>query len=49
MDDRSYYRMLSDEELIELTKTVKTNELALVLAERLREANLKLPEQNLYS
>ena len=37
MDDRNYYRMLEDEELIELAKSVDTNELALVLAERLRK------------
>jgi hypothetical protein len=38
MNDRNYYRMLSDEELIELAKNVATNELSLVLAERLRKA-----------
>jgi hypothetical protein len=38
MNDRNYYRMLSDEELIELAKAVETNELSLVLAERLRKA-----------
>lgn len=37
-DDRNYYRMLTDEELLELTKTIKTNELSIVLAERLRKA-----------
>jgi hypothetical protein len=36
--DRSYYRMMSDWELIELAKSVKTTELELVLAERLRKA-----------
>lgn len=36
--DRSYYRQMSDEELIELAKSVKTTELELVLAERLRKA-----------
>lgn len=39
LKDRSYYRKLEDEELIELAKSVKTNDLALVLAERLRKAN----------
>lgn len=37
-DDRNYYRQLSDEELLELVKSIKTSELALVLAERLRKA-----------
>ena len=37
-NDRNYYRMLTDNELIELTKNVQTNELSLVLAERLRKA-----------
>lgn len=41
-NDRNYYRMLEDEELIELAKSVKTSELAIVLAERLRKANRKL-------
>ena len=41
-NDRNYYRMLDDEELIDLTKTVKTTELELVLAERLRKARRKL-------
>jgi hypothetical protein len=36
--DRSYYRMMSDWELLELAKSVKTTELELVLAERLRQA-----------
>ena len=44
--DRNYYRMLGDDELIELAKTVKTNELALVLSERLREAGLKADTNN---
>jgi len=43
--DRSYYRQLSDWELIELAKSVKTTELELVLAERLRKAK---QEQNAY-
>jgi hypothetical protein len=37
LDDRNYYNMLDDDELIELTKSVATNELALVLAERLKK------------
>ena len=37
-NDRNYYRMLEDEELIELAKSVNTTELAIVLAERLRKA-----------
>ena len=44
--DRNYYRMLDDDELVELAKTVKTNDLALVLAERLREAGLKAYTNN---
>jgi len=36
--DRSYFRSMSDEELIELAKSVKTTELELVLTERLRKA-----------
>ena len=43
-NDRNYYRMLDDEELIDLTKTVKTTELELVLAERLRKARRKLED-----
>ena len=42
MDDRNYYRMLDDEELIALSKNVETSELALVLAERLSKATRKL-------
>lgn len=42
MDDRNYYRMLDDEELIALSKNVETSELALVLAERLLKATRKL-------
>lgn len=41
-DDRNYYRMLEDDELIELAKSVKTSELAIVLGERLKKANRKL-------
>lgn len=40
--DRNYYRMMEDHELVELAKSVKTNELAIVLGERLRKANRKL-------
>lgn len=40
-DDRNYYRMLEDEELIALTKSVETNELAIVLAERLKKQRTK--------
>jgi len=36
--DRSYYRMMTDDELLELAKSVKTTELELVLAERLKKA-----------
>lgn len=39
--DRSYYRMLRDDELIELAKSVDTTELSIVLAERLRKAKLE--------
>jgi hypothetical protein len=41
-DDRNYYRMLEDHELVELAKSVKTSELAVVLGERLKRANRKL-------
>lgn len=34
--DRNYYRMLTNEELLALAKSVKTTELELVLAERLK-------------
>ena len=37
LNDRNYLRQLDDEELIELTK-LSDNELAIVLAERLKEA-----------
>jgi hypothetical protein len=43
-NDRNYYRMLEDDELIELGKSVDTTELALVLAERLRETQRKLEQ-----
>lgn len=36
--DRSYYRSMTDEELLELAKSVQTTELELVLAERLKKA-----------
>lgn len=45
-NDRNYYRMLDDEELIDLTKTIKTSELELVLAERLKTAMRKLEGQH---
>jgi hypothetical protein len=38
LKDRSYYRSMDDEELIALAKSVKTTELELVLAERLRKS-----------
>ena len=41
MDDRNYYNMLDDEELIALTKSVETNELAIVLAQRLKKEKLR--------
>lgn len=41
--DRSYYRSMTDEELLELAKSVKTSELELVLAERLRKAKNEQP------
>lgn len=47
--DRSYYRQLSDWELIELAKSVKTTELELVLAERLKKAKDEQYEHNIYS
>lgn len=40
-DDRNYYRMLTDEELLDLSKSVATTELSVVLAERLRKAKLQ--------
>lgn len=43
-NDRNYYRMLEDEELIELAKSVETTELSVVLAERLRKARRKLED-----
>lgn len=41
-NDRNYYRMLDDAELMELAKSVTTNELAIVLAERLKKVQRKL-------
>ena len=38
MKDRSYYRQLTDDELLVLARSIKTTELELVLAERLRKA-----------
>lgn len=40
--DRNYYRMLTDEELLDLKDKIQTNELAVVLAERLRKARNNL-------
>lgn len=37
MDDRTYYRMLPDEDLIELARTQPTAELAVALADRLEQ------------
>ena len=49
MDDRNYYRQLDDEELIELAKSIKTSELAIVLAERLkREKDTKWRDDQRY-
>ena len=42
LEDRSYYRSMTDEELLELAKSIKTSELELVLAERLRKAKNEL-------
>jgi hypothetical protein len=44
MNDRNYYRMLDDDELLELTKSVDTSELAIVLGERLKKTKRKLEE-----
>lgn len=41
-NDRNYYRMLDDDELMELAKSIATNELAVVLAERLKKVQRKL-------
>lgn len=46
VEDRNYYRMLDDEELIALAKSVATTELAVVLAERLRKARTNLERVN---
>lgn len=43
LNDRNYYRMLDDEELIDAAKETK-NELAIVLGERLRKARRKLED-----
>lgn len=40
--DRNYYRMLDDEDLIDLAKETD-NELALVLAERLKKLKNRAP------
>lgn len=39
-NDRNYYRMMEDDELIDLARE-SDNELALVLAERLRKERLR--------
>lgn len=39
-NDRNYYRMMEDDELIDLARKTD-NELALVLAERLRKERLR--------
>ena len=39
--DRNYYRMLTDEELLDLKDKIQTNELAIVLAERLKKQRNK--------
>lgn len=39
-NDRNYYRMMEDEELIDLARKTD-NELALVLAERLKKERLR--------
>ena len=44
MNDRNYYRMLDDNELLELTKSVDTSELAVVLGERLKKTKRKLDQ-----
>ena len=46
--DRSYYRSMTDEELLELAKSIKTTELELVLAERLKKAMNEQPECDCY-
>lgn len=43
-NDRNYYRMLTDEELLDLKDKIQTNEMAIVLAERLKNARRKLEE-----
>lgn len=43
LKDRSYYRSMADEELLELAKSIKTTELELVLAERLKKAMNEQP------
>jgi hypothetical protein len=46
--DRSYFRSMTDEELLDLAKSIKTTELELVLAERLRKAKNEQPECDCY-
>lgn len=45
LNDRNYYRMLDDDELIDAAKEAN-NELAIVLAERLKAAVRKLEGQH---
>ena len=40
--DRNYYRMLTDEELLDIAKSIRTTELEVALAERLKKAKRKL-------
>lgn len=42
--DRNYYRMLETDELIALSKSIDTTELALTLGERLRDTQRKLEQ-----
>lgn len=48
MKDRSYYRSMTDEELLAIAKSIKTTELELVLAERLRKAKNEQPSCDCY-
>lgn len=45
MKDRNYYRMLDDEDLIDIARG-SDNELAIVLAERLAKASEQLTDNN---
>ena len=44
MNDRNNYRMLETDELIELSKAIKTSELELALGERLRDTQRELEQ-----